>query len=443
MSSSHLPGWVSSTLEFFGSWLDRRSAARVPVLLVGALFASGRRTVTSWFRAADITDDFRPAYHTLYALGRRSEAVAVTAWLTVKPCLTASRRLRVAIDDTPTKRYGPCVQGAGFHHNPTPGPAGKELLYGHNWVSLAALAEHPTRGTIALPVLASLYVRALDVPKLPPEYGWQFHTKLELAVAQLCWLKPWAAQQFDELIAIVDGGYAKRPFLVPAKKAGFQVQGRLRKDAALLSVPSTIRRPGQRGPLPTYGKERISLAKRAGQQRGWQQVECVQYGERVSKTIKTFLATYPPAGGMIRVVIVKEQDGWLPLFSTNPEATVEQILEGAADRNAHEQTFKDVKEVWGAGEQQVRNVYANVGAFNVCCWMYSTVEAWAWELPDAEIVDRSKSPWDDPSRRASHQDKRKALQQQILRQEIDEALSGQPNPQRIRELAERLMGLAA
>jgi hypothetical protein len=33
------------------------------------------------------------------------------------------------------------------------------------------------------------------------------------------------------------------------------------------------------------------LAKRAGQQRGWQEVECVQYGAQVTKTVKTFLAT--------------------------------------------------------------------------------------------------------------------------------------------------------
>ncbi len=442
MSSSHLPAWLSSVFARFGSWLDCRSAARVPVLLTGMLFASGRRTVTSWFRAAQITDEFRPAYHTLYALGRRSQEVGLAAWQTVKPCLTGSRRLRLAIDDSPTKRYGPCIEGAGIHHNPTPGPAGEKYLYGHVWVSLAALAEHPTRGTIALPLLANLYVREKDLPKLPPWYGWQFQTKLAMAVEQLRWLKPWVQQQFDELIAIVDGAYAKRPFLVPAKREGYQVQSRLRKDAALWSVAKPKKR-SQRGPAPTYGKERLSLAKRAGQQRGWEQVQCEQYGEKVTKTIKTFLATYHPAGGLIRVVIVKEEDDWLPLFSTNPAATVEQILEGAADRNGHEQTFKDVKEVWGAQEQQVRNLYANVGAFNLNCWMYSIVEVWAWDKPDQEVVDRSRCPWDDPTRRASHADKRKALQHLVLRQEIDEALSGTPNPQRIRELAERLLALAA
>jgi hypothetical protein len=31
------------------------------------------------------------------------------------------------------------VQGAGIHHNPTPGPAGEKFVYGHIWVTLAWL----------------------------------------------------------------------------------------------------------------------------------------------------------------------------------------------------------------------------------------------------------------------------------------------------------------
>jgi hypothetical protein len=44
-------------------------------------------------------------------------------------------RLVFGLDDTPTKRYGPKVQGAGIHHNPTPGPTGQQFLYGHVWVT--------------------------------------------------------------------------------------------------------------------------------------------------------------------------------------------------------------------------------------------------------------------------------------------------------------------
>jgi hypothetical protein len=437
-----LPAWLSRTFLRFAAGLDRRTALRLPVLLLGLLLASGRRTATSWFRAAAIGKQFRHAYHTIYACGRRSDSLAVAAWTTVRPCLSRSRRLCVGIDDTPTARYGPHVEGAGKHHNPTPGPAGEKFLYGHVWVSLAALAKHPTWGTLALPLRADLYVRDKDLASIPKEYGWTFQTKLELAAAQLQWLKPWAKDQFEELWAVVDGGYAKKPFLQPAREHGFIVVGRLRKDAALCSLPPTTRRPGQRGPLPTYGKQRFDLAKRAGQSRGWQQVECVQYNQKVSKTCKTFLATWRPAGGMIRVVIVKEEDDWIPLFCTDPKAAVVDILEAAADRGAHEQTHKDVKEVWGAGQQQLRNVYANVGAFNLNGWMYSCVEAWAWEQSEEELVDRSASPWDQEERRPSHADKRKALQVQVLRAEIEAVVSGGPDPQRYRELAEKLLALA-
>jgi len=221
------------------------------------------------------------------------------------------------------------------------------------------------------------------------------------------------------------------------------VVSRLRKDAALWSLPETVRRPRQRGPLPTYGKQRLDLAKRAGQPRGWQQLDCTQYREKVTKTYKTFLATWKPAGGLIRVVIVKEKDGWVPFFSTDAEASVRDILEAAADRGAHEQTFKDVKEVWGAAQQQLRNIYANRGAFNLNGWLYSTVEAWAWERSEAELVDRSRCPWDEEPRRPSHADKRKALQRDVLRQEIEAVLSGPPNRQRYRELTEKLLALAA
>jgi hypothetical protein len=443
MSLSHLSPWLSAVWDSFAAWLDRRTALRLPLLLLGVLLASGRRTATSWFRAAGITAAFRPAYHTIYAVGRRADQLALTAWLTARPCLTTSRRLLLAIDDTPTPRSGPCVEGAGIHHNPTPGPAGEKFVYGHLWVLLAGLAKHPHWGTLALPLHASLYVRHKDLPQIPPEYAWEFRTKLELAAAQLRWLKPWVAHVAEQLWVAVDGGYAKKPFLRPARQEGFTVVSRLRKDSALWSVPPTTRRPGQRGPLPTYGKQRIDLAKRAGHKQGWQQVECVQYGKRVSKTVKTFLATWKPAGGLIRVVLVREEHDWIPFFCTDPEASVVDILEAAADRGAIEQTNKDLKEVWGAGQQQLRNLYANVGAFNLNGWMHTTVEAWAWERSEEELVDRSGSPWDDPTRRPSHADKRKALQREVLRQEIEAALAGRPSKQRLRELAERLLELAA
>src|SRR5215210_8119350 len=162
MSLCHLPACLSWAFTQLASCLDPRSAARLPLLLLGMLLAKGRRTVTSWFRAAGITDDFRRAYHTVSAVGRRADRLATRALHAAEPLLPKGRLL-AALDDTPTPRYGPCVEGAGIHHNPSPGPAGERYVYGHVWVTLAALADHPECGTLALPLQAQLYIRKADL----------------------------------------------------------------------------------------------------------------------------------------------------------------------------------------------------------------------------------------------------------------------------------------
>src|SRR5437660_684235 len=175
MPLSQLPPLLSAWLSDLSAALDRRSAPRLLALLCGVLFAKGRRTVTSWFRAAGIATDFRRAYAALWAAGRRADALSYRLLCTVlKPRMRQAGPgpLRFAIDDTPTARYGPCVQGAGIHHNPTPGPAGEKFVYGHVWVCLAWLARQPAWDTLALPLRALLYVRAKDVPKLAKHYPW-------------------------------------------------------------------------------------------------------------------------------------------------------------------------------------------------------------------------------------------------------------------------------
>src|SRR5947209_4790489 len=113
----HLPVFLTSVFARLAFWLDKRSAARLPPLLTGILFAHGRRTVTSWFRAAGISVEFRQGYVTVCAVGREAEDMAITVERTIEPLLD-TKRLVVAQDDSPTKRYGPQVEGAGIHHNP-------------------------------------------------------------------------------------------------------------------------------------------------------------------------------------------------------------------------------------------------------------------------------------------------------------------------------------
>jgi len=85
-------------------------------------------------------------------------------------------------------------------------------------------------------------------------------------------------------------------------------------------------------------------------------------------------------------------------------------------------TFRECKQVVGAALQQVRFLWANVGAFHVCPWTFTMTEAWAWSRPAAELVNRSDSPWDSPPRRPSHADKRRAWRRELLGEEIHAVL---------------------
>jgi len=445
MTSSHPRPARCQWFSRLASALDRRSTPRLALLFLGAVLARGRRTVTTWIRAAGLSGQYQACYLAVAAAGKKAETIAAyLVTVVIKPLLSGVERVTLAVDDTPTRRYGPHVQGAGVHHNPTPGPAGAPYVYGHVFVVLGLLAIHPAWGVVALPLLSRLYVRKKDLPNIDPKHRPEFRTKLELAVDLLRWAKPWLGLLGKPLWVVADGAYAKKEFLKPAIGLGMTVVSRLRCDAALWSLPPVIP-PDRKGPgrPRVYGTERISLAKRGGQRRGWTNEAFTLYGERVTKRYKTFLATWRPAGGVFRVVLVDEPAGWRAYFCTDPSASVADILGAVADRFSLEITFRDCKQVVGAGQQQVRFVWANIGAFHVCLWTFTMTEAWAWGRPADELVDRSASPWDSPLRRPSHADKRRAWRRELLGEEIRAALRPGVAEEEIQAAAERLLSLAA
>jgi hypothetical protein len=446
-----LPVPIAPFVITLAALLDARQADLLTPLFQGILFAHGRRTATSWFRAGDFADDFRRGYHLLGTLGRDTlNHGAALLFSRLRRAIDPGPHWLFALDDSPTKRYGPCVEGAGLHHNPTPGPTHQRYLYGHVWVTFGWVVRHPDWHTLCLPLCADLYIRADDVAKIDADRRPPFQTKLELAGARIAWLAEQLRDSTVPIWLVHDGGYTKRP-VFKAAAAARQAQGvslvlvgRLRQDAALWSLPPVLPEGQRRGPgAPRkYGTQRLSLAKRAVHPLGWQEVECFQYQKVVRKQVKTFLATYKPAGGLIRVVIVKEEDGWLPYYCQDVTASLKDILEAVAGRTALEQTHAEVKEVEGAGEQQLRYWRANVGAYNACLWGHTLVEWWAWDKAEGELSDRSGSPWDTTERRVSHAEKRKALRQQCLAEEFWRCWGDRPCPPEMQEAVAMLLQMA-
>src|SRR5436190_19084236 len=153
MSLSSLPPTWQSWIGAFQSPLHQRLAWRLEPMLLGVVMAKGRRTVTSWLRAAGLKRGWEDFYYFLGAVGRVCGFMSMLLLrLLFRQLRPAPGPLVFAIDDTPTPRYGPKVEGAGLHHDPTPGPTGQKLLYGHLWVTLAWIVQHPLWGAIGLPV---------------------------------------------------------------------------------------------------------------------------------------------------------------------------------------------------------------------------------------------------------------------------------------------------
>ena len=384
MESQWLPVSLVVWITALAGTLDARQQARFVQLCTGLLFARGR-TVTSWLRGCGTGCDYKRYYYLLGSVGRKTPAIAralLRILLKRLPGDGAGTPLVFAIDDSPTKRYGPHVEGAGKHHNPTPGPAGSKFLYGHVWVCLARLVRHPLWGAIALPIVGA--------PVYPSQGCRLDGGLLRLAVPH----EVGAGRRPDRVAGPAVG--AESPANLGGDRRGLRQATILEAGAGcgddgdqpaavrcrLVVVAGGGRSRPEAGSWPAAEvRQEPDRPGQAAQMRGWQTGFFSLYGRPVVKKYKTFLATYKPVGGVIRVVLVREPDRWVAYFSTDPDLSVASILETVADRSALEQVFHDVKEVHGAGQQQLRHVWANVGAWNLIGWWHTLVELWAWNRP--------------------------------------------------------------
>jgi hypothetical protein len=418
-------------------------------LIIGALLAIVmRRTVTKWIQAAGLSEKYRNIFYHMPDIGRNGQKLFDEIIKYIKEhlgdVLKTATRIRIVLDDTPTKRYGPKIEGAGYHHNPTPGKTDAKLCFGHSWVVATLAITHPLFGEISFPIAAELYLRQKEVDKLKPKSDRQFKTKMTIAVEMIKHLVPKFKAFGKKIKIIVDGGYANESVLSPLDKLDdVIVVTRFRRDVALFEIPEQPAVRG-RGRPRKYGKQ-IDVKSLVESPDGWEEIECRQYGRVVTKRVKSFIATSRITRGKpIKVVIVKEDDKtWVPLISTDVDVSVLDILESYAVRFGIEEMVKDLKEVWGWGKQELRLLESNGGAATMNMLLFGMTELATWDRSHGELVDRSCSPWDDADRRPSHADRRNYLRRAVLAKELNDALHWKAIPTKIRQTLEKLMRIAA
>src|SRR5688500_13762846 len=255
----HLPArFADIILAFALVFRQRRSWRHAELLLIGAILAPGKRTVTSLLRIVGLSRERRfTNYHRV--LNRVAWDAHTAARLLLGLLIAAfapSGPVVLGIDDTIERRRGKRIPAKGIYRDPVRSSRGHFVkASGLRWLSLMLLAPIPWAGrTWALPFLTVL----APSERYCRERG-RRHKKLtdwarQMALQARRWLPG------REIVLLGDSSFSALEFLVTLARRGLIGSTHLRLDAARYD-PAPPRKPGTMGRPSTKGARRPTLAE--------------------------------------------------------------------------------------------------------------------------------------------------------------------------------------
>ena len=381
------PEW-DILLEPFASCFTRPGYRYFRAFVLVFAHLDGRLWVTQVALSDLIYRHFTSFYRFLREGAWKTEEVVERLWQQCGTvCTQAEGRVFVAIDDTVCRKRGERFFGLGFHHDPMNTDHEKHLSRGQCFVCLAALGFVGPEGShaVALFVSCALYLqKSVCTDTLP------FQTKLQLAAQRLLALP---ILEGRSVIAVADGAYAKRAFVLMAWENGRQVISRLRSDAVFYDLPPA-RRKGEKGAPRKYGtkwkgRDWAALPK------GWRDVTLSLYGQKSTLSLKTRVVLLRSLGVKARLVAVQwKRKGKQPtkivfLFSTDTTLTPEEIIQAYGARFAIETGFRDSKQLFSLSTYQVRSQTSLLRIVHLCLWAQSLLRLRYWShTPTTETTAR-------------------------------------------------------
>jgi hypothetical protein len=238
-----LPSELTSLIVSFAPLFSKPVWQHVQVLLVGAILAPGKRTVTSALRVCGLSQERHfQTYHRVLNRARWSAIAASRLLLALLIKQFAPQGALVfAIDDTIERRRGERITAKGVYRDPVRSSHSHFVkASGLRWLSLMLTVRIPWAERVwALPVLTCLcpserYYKDRGRP----------HKKLtEWARQMLLQVKRWLPQR--EMVVVADSSFAALELLAAVRRQ-MTVITRLRLDAALYA-PAPPRQPRQNG----------------------------------------------------------------------------------------------------------------------------------------------------------------------------------------------------
>ena len=254
----HLPSCFAAVLLTFAPlFLQQRTWRRAELLLIGAILAPGKRTVTSLLRIAGLGRERRfTNYHRV--LNRAAWDTRAAARLLLGLLIAAfapAGPVVLGIDDTIERRRGKRIAAKGVYRDPVRSSKGHFVkASGLRWLSLMLLAPIPWAGRVwALPFLTVL----APSERYGRERGRRHKRLTDWARQMALQARRWLPGR--EVVLVGDSGFAALDLLAALARRGLVCVTRLRLDAALYE-PAPPREPGTIGRPRTKGARLPNLA---------------------------------------------------------------------------------------------------------------------------------------------------------------------------------------
>lgn len=387
-----VPQILRQWLQAWRTCFTAPSWEHVLVLVMGALLAPGKRTVTSCLRMTGRTEaaNFATFHQILNRARWSSRAVARRLLCVVVERLVPDGPVVIGLDDTIERRWGRRISARGIYRDPVRSSHGHFVkASGLRWLSFMVLTPVPwTRLIKALPVLTLL----APSERSNHQRGCRHKLLTDWArqgARQLCrWLPG------RRIIFIGDSSFAVHE-LAHAITARATLISRLRLDASLFAPPAkrtsrTMGRPAQKGPaLP---KLKTLLSNPATR---WTKiVVSAWYGHAGGKALEItsdIALWYRPGTPVlpVRWVLVRDPDGKRDpqaFFSTEVSLEPADIIALYVRRWQIEVTFAETRAHLGVETQRQWNDNAIARTTPALLGLYSLVSLWAGDLLTSSSV---------------------------------------------------------
>ena len=345
----------------FAPLFSKRIWQHAQLLLVGAILAPGRRTVSSALRAMGLDQEKRfHRYHRVLSRASWSsrEAGRVLLGLLVEAFVPEGDPLVVGIDETLERRWGKKISARGVYRDPVRSTHETFVKSsGLRWVCVMLLVEIPWAWRVwALPFLSALApseryaARRGRRHKKITEWAWQL----------LLLVRRWYPQR--EIVAVADRAYASLKLLDRCRKLSDPITfvTRLRLDAALYE-PAAPRRPGQIGRPRLKGERLPNLSEVTDDPTTvWKPTKIANWygsGERMVEIASETAVWYSTGlfAVPVRWVLIRDPEGGFKtqaLLCTDLRADPQKIVSWFVMRWQLEVTFQEMRRHLGFESQR-------------------------------------------------------------------------------------------